>query len=100
MTATTIPDFPRDPRLSETALHQALEELDAKIKTLHNRAHATVSGSPNTYQAHAVALEAKRARLAEQLRHAPAPDSGPEPSVWTQIRQGIETLGDDVKAIL
>ena len=99
MSTTTIPDFPRDPRLSENDLHQALEELDAKIKTLHNRAHATVAGSPNTYQAHAVVLEAKRARLAEQLSQAPTPTAGPEPSVWTQIRQGIETLGDDVKAI-
>lgn len=100
MSATTIPDFPRDPRLSETALRRALDELDAKIKTLYNRAHATVSGSPNTYHAHAVALEAKRVRLAEQLNHSPASASGPEPSVWTQIRQGIETLGDDVKAVL
>ena len=100
MSTITIPDFPRDPRLSEKALHQALDELDAKIKTLHNRAHATVAGSPNTYQAHATALEAKRARLAEQLSQSPAPTSGPEPSVWTQIRRDIETLGDDVKAII
>ena len=100
MPTLTIPDFPRDPRLSEKALHQALDELDAKIKTLHNRAHATVAGSTNTYQAHAMALEAKRTRLAEQLNQAPAPASGPEPSVWTQIRRGIEKLDDDVKAIL
>ena len=99
MPTITIPDFPRDPHLSEKALHQALDELDAKIKTLHNRAHATVAGSPNTYQAHAVALEAKRARLAEQLSQAPTPASGPAPNVWTQIRRGIETLNDDVKAI-
>ena len=100
MPTITIPDFPRDPRLSETDLRQALEELDTKIQTLHNRAHATVAGSPNTYQAHAVALEAKRSRLAEQLRQAPALPNGPEPSVWTQIRRDIETLGDDVKAII
>ena len=100
MSTTTIPDFPRDPRLSETDLHQALAELDAKIKTLHHRAHATVAGSPNTYQAHAAALEAKRARLAEQLHQSPAPASGPEPGVWTQIRRGIENLGDDVNCEL
>ena len=99
MSTITIPDFPRDPRLSETDLRLALDELDAKIKTLHNRAHATVAGSPNTYQAHATALEAKRRRLAEQLSQAPASPNGPEPSVWTQIRRDIETLSDNVKAI-
>ncbi|WP_310393930.1 hypothetical protein [Hymenobacter sp.] len=91
---------PRDPHLSETALRQALDELDAKIRTLHNRTHATAAGSPNTYAAHAAALEAKRARLAEQLGQAPAPAGGPEPSVWEQIRRGIETLRDDVRALL
>lgn len=100
MSVITIPTFPRDPRLSETALRQALEELDTKIQTLHNRAHATVAGSPNTYQAHAAALEAKRARLADQLNQAAAPGAGTEPSVWSQIRRGIENLGDDVKAVL
>ena len=100
MSTISIPETPRDPRLSETALRQALDELDAKIKTLHNRAHATAAGSPNTYTAHAAALEAKRARLAEQLGQAPAPASGPEPSAWDHIRRGIETLRDDVQAVL
>ncbi len=100
MPRTIIPHFPRDPRLSETALRRALDELDAKIQTLHNRAHATAAGSSNTYQQHAAVLEAKRARLAEQLGQAPAPSNGPEPGVWTQIRRGIEALSDDVKAIL
>ena len=81
------PDSPRDPHLAEAPLRLALDELDAKIQTLRNRAHAT-------------ALEAKRARLAEQLSEAPAPTDGPEPSVWAQIRRGIDGLRDDVRAIL
>lgn len=100
MSTISIPETPRDPRLSENALRLALDELNAKIKTLHNRAHATAAGSPNTYAAHATALEAKRARLAEQLGQAPAPASGPEPSAWDPIRRGIETLRDDVQAVL
>jgi hypothetical protein len=91
---------PRAPQLSEAALRQSLTELDAKIQTLRNRAHATAAGSPNTYQQHAEALETKRAQLAEQLGQAPAPADGSEPSVWSQIRRGIESLSDDVKAIL
>jgi hypothetical protein len=86
--------------LSETALHQALHELDAKIKTLHNRAHATAAGSPNTYEQHAAALEAKRARLAEQLGQTPTPTNGSEPSAWEHIRRGIEALGNDVRSLL
>ena len=99
-TAAPSPDAPRDPRLSEAALHHALDELDAKIRTLHNRAHATAAGSPNTYETHAAALEAKRARLAEQLGQAPAPATGPEPSAWDHIRRGIDSLSDDVKSLL
>jgi hypothetical protein len=99
-TTPTASDAPRDPRLSESALRHALEELDAKIRTLHNRAHATAAGSPNTYETHAAALEAKRARLAEQLGQAPAPADGSEPSAWDQIRRGIEHLRDDVKNLL
>ena len=96
----STPIHPRAPRLSETELRQALDELDAKIQTLHNRAHATVAGSPNTYQQHAEALEEKRAQLAQQLSQLSASADGPEPSVWAQIRQGIEKLGDDVRAVL
>jgi hypothetical protein len=91
---------PRAPQLSEAELRQSLSELDAKIQTLRNRAHATAAGSPNTYQQHAEALETKRAQLAEQLGQAPAPADGSEPSVWSQIKRGIESLSDDVKAIL
>lgn len=96
----SVPLHPRAPHLSEAALRQSLDELDAKIQTLRNRAHATAAGSPNTYLQHADALEAKRTGLAQQLGLAPAPAEGPEPSVWAQIRRGIETLGDDVRALL
>lgn len=100
MSAISIPDFPRDPRLSEAALRQALDELDAKIKTLHSRTRATVAGSPNTYEAHATALEAKRARLADQLSKARPDADGAEPNVWTQIWQDISELGDEVRKAL
>lgn len=96
----STPAHPRPPALSEAELRQALDELDAKIRTLHNRAHATVAGSANTYQTHAAALEVKRDQLAQQLSQAPAPAHGPEPSVWTQIRRGIEALSEDVRALL
>ena len=96
----TTPTHPRAPHLSETELRQALDELDAKIQTLRHRAHATAAGSPSTYLQHADALETKRQQLAEQLGQFPAPASGGEPDVWTQIRRGIETLRDDVRALL
>ena len=60
----STPVNPRAPRLSESDLRQALDELDAKIQTLHNRVQATTAGSANTYQQHADALETKRAQLA------------------------------------
>ncbi|SFQ53462.1 hypothetical protein [Hymenobacter arizonensis] len=100
MSSTPGPDAQRPPQLSAHDLHQALAELDAKIRTLHNRAHATAAGSPNTYQAHAEALEAKRARLAEQLGSAPTSTDGSEHGIWGQIRQGIESLREDLRKIL
>ena len=100
MSSTPAPDAQRPPQLSEHDLRQALAELDAKIRTLHNRAHATAAGSTNTYEAHAVSLEAKRALLAEQLSQAPAPADGSQPSVWDQIRRGIDALREDVRNIL
>jgi len=93
----STPTHPRAPQLSETELRQALDELDAKIQTLRNRAHATAAGSPNTYLEHADALETKRAQLAEQLGQA---SSSTEPGVWASLRRGIESLGNDVKSIL
>jgi hypothetical protein len=100
MSSTPAPAHQRAPRLSETELRQALDELDAKIKTLHNRVQATAAGSPNTYQQHAASLEAKRALLVQQLGSAPAPADGSEPSVWAQISNGITTLRDDLRNIL
>ena len=99
---TSDASAPRDPRLSAANLRLALDELDTKIKTLHNRAHATAAGSANTYAAHAATLEAKRARLAAQLTQAgtPPPGSGPGPGNWQQLRQDIENLGHDVQALL
>ena len=102
MVPSPTPDAsaPRDPQLSAANLRLALDELDAKIKTLHNRAHATAAGSANTYEAHATALEAKRARLAAQLSQAGTPAPGTEPGPWQQLRQDIENLGHDVQALL
>ena len=97
---TSNPSAPRDPQLSATNLRLALDELDAKIKTLHNRAHATAAGSTNTYETHAAALEAKRARLAAQLTEGNTPTSGSEHGTWQQLRQDIENLGHDVQALL
>ena len=64
---TPDPTTPHDPDLPAEALRQAIETLDAKIRTLHNRTNATAAGSDATYEEHAAALEAKRDRLAEQL---------------------------------
>lgn len=99
--STPAPEHQRAPRLSGAELHQALEELDAKIQTLRNRAHATAAGSPATYLEHANSLEAKRAQLAAQLRESPAAAAdGTEPGVWNQIRHGISVLREDLKNIL
>lgn len=91
---------PRDPQLSAANLHLALGELGAKIKTLHNRAHATAAGSANTYGAHAAALEAKRARLATQLTQTDTPPPGSEPGSWLLRRHDIEPPGHDVQGLL
>lgn len=103
MSASSIPapDHQRAPYLSDADLHQALDELDAKIQTLRKRAHATAAGSPATYLDHANSLEAKRAQLALQLRDAPRPAAnGAEPGVWTQVRHGISLLREDLHNIL
>jgi len=88
------------PHLSATNLRQALDELDAKIHTLRQRAHATAAGSPATYQAHADALEAKRARLAAQLGDHTDSGSADDPGVWISIWRGIEALREDLRNIL
>lgn len=103
MPSTPAPEHQRTPRvpLSATELQQALDELDAKIQTLRNRAHATAAGSTATYQQHADALETKRARLAQQLTQAPAqPDNGTDDGVWTQIRRGVDALREDIKNLI
>ena len=87
------------PQLSTADLRQALEELDAKIHTLRQRAHATAVGSPATYQTHADALEAKRARLTAQLTEH-ADTSAAEPGAWASIWRGIEALREDLRNIL
>lgn len=85
------------PHLSDADLRQALDELDAKIHTLRQRAHATAAGSPATYQAHADALDAKRARLAAQLtEHTDAP----EPGAWASIWRSVEGLREDLRNLL
>lgn len=106
MSYTPTPENMRTPQhLSETALRQALEELDAKIQTLRNRAHATTVNSTNTYHQHADALEAKRARLLQQL--GPAKSTGTnaaaseqDRSAWGEIWRGIENLRDDLRNII
>lgn len=100
MASTPTPDHQRAPQLSETALRQALDELDAKIKTLRARAQTTAAGSPSTHQQHATSLEAKRSLLVQQLSQAPAPTDGIEPSIWGQISTGITMLRDDLRNIL
>ena len=85
--------------LSDAMLREALRELDSKIQTLHNRAHATAAGSSATYQEHAAALEAKRAKLAAQL----GPESTTPPSAqstWTEIWRGVENLRQDLRDII
>ncbi|MFD2785254.1 hypothetical protein [Hymenobacter rubripertinctus] len=106
MATTPAPDHMRAPaNLSPDALHQALTELDAKIRTLHNRAHATVAGSTATYHQHAVALEAKRALLVKRLHQAmpPAPNAHAIPqqdhNAWDEIWRGIENLRQDLRDI-
>ncbi|RSK42186.1 hypothetical protein [Hymenobacter perfusus] len=112
MATTPIPDHMRVPaNLSAEALQHALTELDTKIRTLHNRANATTAGSSATYQQHAEALEAKRARLAERL-HATTSPAGTLPaaasadapkqheSTWEEVWRGIETLRQDLRNII
>ncbi|MDO7851460.1 hypothetical protein [Hymenobacter convexus] len=94
----STPTHPRAPQLSEADLRQALDELDAKIQTLRNRAHATAAGSASTHQQHADALETKRAQLAAQLGQHEA--GGADSGLLHTIRRGIESLRDDVRGLL
>ncbi|GGG34705.1 hypothetical protein [Hymenobacter glacieicola] len=106
MATTPSPEHMRAPaHLTADDLRQALTELDAKIQTLRNRAHATVANSQNTYHQHADALEAKRARLAERLgpeatASKSAPGSDHDRSTWDDIWHGIENLRQDLRNII
>ncbi|UOR03770.1 hypothetical protein MUN82_12515 [Hymenobacter aerilatus] len=107
MSSVPTPENVRVPQhLSDADLRQALEELDAKIKTLHNRAHATTAGSHATYHEHAAALEAKRAKLVAQLGPTPTgPATGAAPSeqnksLWEEISRGIDNLRKDLRDIV
>ena len=102
MTHIPTPENVRVPQhLTADALQLALDELDGKIKTLRNRAHATAATSQHTYHEHIAALEAKRAKLSAQLTASPAPEGSAEPhSAWEEIRRGIDNLRDDLRNIL
>jgi hypothetical protein len=104
MTHIPTPENVRVPQhLNEEALHQALDELDAKIKTLQNRAHATTVNSQNTYHEHIATLEAKRAKLATLLGPRAAPGTvAPEraATAWDEIRRGIDNLREDLRNII
>lgn len=107
MSSVPTPENMRVPQhLSDAELRQALEELDTKIKTLHNRAHATTAGSHATYHEHAAALEAKRAKLVAQLGPTPTGQTaGAAPSeqnknLWEEIARGIDNLRNDLRDIV
>jgi len=102
MSTTPTPEHARVPQnLSDASLREALHELDDKIRTLHNRAHTTRADSSATYQEHAAALEAKRAKLAAQLGPAPDSDStNAAHSTWGDIWRGIEGLRNDLRNII
>ena len=104
------PDHVRPPQnLSDAALRQALDELEGKIRTLHNRAHATTAGAPHTYHEHAAMLEAKRNKLLQRLGPDPsatlatdpkATTTDANPSTWDEIWRGIENLRNDLRNII
>ncbi|MBC8084779.1 MAG: hypothetical protein H7Z21_16390 [Hymenobacter sp.] len=104
MPTSLFPQNARVPRhLSHNEIHQALEELDKKIRTLRNRAHATTAGAAHTYHEHIATLEVKRGKLAERLGPAPAPDAQPtsqDQNTWGEIWHGIENLRNDLRNIL
>ncbi|HEX8350088.1 MAG TPA: hypothetical protein VF598_08995 [Hymenobacter sp.] len=99
MTYTPKPEHMRPPHLNEQELHQALDELTAKIKILKNRAHTTTAHSEAHYHEHIAALEVKRAKLAQQLGPAASGAATDEhkTSTWEEIRRGIDNLRKDIQ---
>ena len=97
---TSYPPKPESVRAPEHLSHEeikkSLEELDGKIKILQGRAHATTVDSNHTYHEHIAALERKRSLIAEKL-NASANDSSQ--STWTDIKNGIDGLANDIKKI-
>ena len=105
MSTLPSPDHVRPPQnLSDASLRQALTELESKIQTLRNRAHATTAGAPHTYHEHIASLEAKRHKLQERLGTAPATTEAhaadSDRSAWDEIWQGIENLRQDLRNII
>lgn len=103
MTYVPNPDHMRAPHhLSTAELQQALDELDAKIKTLNARANTTAAGAPHHYHEHVAALEVKRRQLGEQLgaaARASTPDDDRSSGVWTDLKRGIDTLREDISKL-
>lgn len=107
MSTLPSPEHVRPPQnLSDASLRQALTELESKIQTLRNRAHATTAGAPHTYHEHIASLEAKRHKLQERLGTAPANSEAAasatdtDRSAWDEIWQGIENLRQDLRNII
>src|SRR5215217_6658207 len=91
------PDNMRAPaHLSRAEIEQSLEELDSKIKVLQGRAHATTADSNHTYHQHIAALERKRGLIADKLN---ATGNDNNHSTWTDIKNGIDNLANDIKKI-
>lgn len=83
--------------LSANEIRKSLEELDNKIKVLQGRAHATAADSNHTYHEHIAALEKKRSLIAEKLNQSN--DNDTSSNTWTDIKNSIETLANDIKKI-
>jgi DNA-binding transcriptional MerR regulator len=81
--------------LNEKEIRQSLDELDAKIKVLHGRAHATTADSQHTYHEHIAALEAKRALIAQKLDNT----SGASEGTWQDIKNSLEELTEGIKKL-
>jgi hypothetical protein len=91
------PEHVRAPEhLSPNEIRKSLEELDGKIKILQGRANATAADSNHTYHEHIAALERKRSLIASKMD---ASKDDATSSTWTDIKNSIENLGNDIKKI-